>query len=86
MRNRKTCFAMARASRRHGWYIVKDTAIHDIDVMHFISGEQPTSVYAKVGSMRIKKFEDYAHIMLTYKDGKSASTNPTGSRPTRHEP
>ena len=22
--------------------------------------------------MRIKKFEDYAHIMLTYKDGKSA--------------
>ncbi len=52
--------------------VVKDTAIHDIDVMHFISGEQPTSVYAKMGSMRIKKFEDYAHIMLTYKDGKSA--------------
>jgi UDP-N-acetylglucosamine 3-dehydrogenase len=52
--------------------VVKDTAIHDIDVMHFISGEQPISVYAKMGSMRIKKFEDYAHIMLTYKDGKSA--------------
>ncbi|MCW3995599.1 MAG: Gfo/Idh/MocA family oxidoreductase [Candidatus Bathyarchaeota archaeon] len=52
--------------------VVKDTAIHDIDVMRFISGEQPTSVYAKMGNMRIKKFEDYAHIMLTYKDGKSA--------------
>ncbi len=52
--------------------VVKDTAIHDIDVMHFISNEQPTSVYAKMGSMRIQKFEDYAHIMLTYKDGKSA--------------
>ncbi len=52
--------------------VVKDTAIHDIDVMHFISGEQPTSVYAKMGSMRIKKFEDYAQIMLTYADGKSA--------------
>jgi UDP-N-acetylglucosamine 3-dehydrogenase len=52
--------------------VVKDTAIHDIDVMHFISNEQPISVYAKMGSMRIKKFEDYAHIMLTYKDGKSA--------------
>ena len=52
--------------------VVKDTAIHDIDVMRFISGEDPISVYAKMGSMRIKKFEDYAHIMLTYADGKSA--------------
>jgi UDP-N-acetylglucosamine 3-dehydrogenase len=52
--------------------VVKDTAIHDIDVMRFISKEDPTSVYAKMGSMRIKKFEDYVQIMLTYKDGKSA--------------
>jgi UDP-N-acetylglucosamine 3-dehydrogenase len=52
--------------------VVKDTAIHDIDVMRFISGQQPKFVYAKMGSMRIKKFEDYAHIMLTYPDGKSA--------------
>jgi UDP-N-acetylglucosamine 3-dehydrogenase len=52
--------------------VVKDTAIHDIDVMRFISGADPLSVYAKMGSMRIKKFEDYAHIMLTYADGKSA--------------
>ncbi len=52
--------------------VVKDTAIHDIDVMRFISGADPISVYAKMGSMRIKKFEDYAHIMLTYADGKSA--------------
>jgi UDP-N-acetylglucosamine 3-dehydrogenase len=52
--------------------VVKDTAIHDIDVMRFISNEDPISVYAKMGSMRIQKFEDYAHIMLIYKDGKSA--------------
>jgi UDP-N-acetylglucosamine 3-dehydrogenase len=52
--------------------VVKDTAIHDIDVMHYISNEQPVSVYAKMGSRRIKKFEDYAQIMLTYKDGKCA--------------
>ena len=52
--------------------VVKDTAIHDIDVMRYISNEDPISVYAKMGSMRIKKFEDYAQIMLTYKDGKSA--------------
>ena len=52
--------------------VVKDTAIHDIDVMRFISGEDPITVYAKMGSMKHRKFEDYAQIMLTYKDGKSA--------------
>lgn len=52
--------------------VVKDTAIHDIDVMRFISNQDPVSVYAKMGSMRIKKFEDYAHIMLTYENGESA--------------
>jgi UDP-N-acetylglucosamine 3-dehydrogenase len=52
--------------------VVKDTAIHDIDVMRFVFGEDPISVYAKVGAMRHKKFEDYALIMLTFADGKSA--------------
>ena len=52
--------------------VVKDTAIHDIDVMRYITREDPVTVYAKMGSMRHGKFEDYAHIMLTYRDGKSA--------------
>jgi len=52
--------------------VVKDTAIHDIDVMRFVFGEDPISVYAKVGAMRHKKFEDYALMMLTFADGKSA--------------
>jgi UDP-N-acetylglucosamine 3-dehydrogenase len=52
--------------------VVKDMAIHDIDVMRYISNEDPIAVYAKAGSMRHRKFEDYAQIMLTYKDGKSA--------------
>jgi len=52
--------------------VVKDTAIHDIDVMQYIFNEDPITVYAKTGSMRHIKFEDYAQIMLTYKDGKSA--------------
>lgn len=52
--------------------VVKDTAIHDIDVMRFIFDEEPIMVYAKTGSMMHRKFEDYAQIMLTYKDGKSA--------------
>jgi UDP-N-acetylglucosamine 3-dehydrogenase len=52
--------------------VVKDTAIHDIDVMRYISNEDPIGVYAKTGSMKHRKFEDYAQIMLTYEDGKSA--------------
>jgi len=52
--------------------VVKDTAIHDIDVMRFVTNEDPISVYAKMGSMRHRKFEDYAQIMLTYEGGKSA--------------
>ncbi len=52
--------------------VIKDTAIHDIDIMRFIFGEEPVNVYAKAGSMRHSKFEDYAQIMLTFKDGKSA--------------
>jgi UDP-N-acetylglucosamine 3-dehydrogenase len=52
--------------------VVKDTAIHDIDVMRYISDEDPIAVYAKTGSKRYKKFEDYAQIMLTYEGGKTA--------------
>ena len=52
--------------------VIKDTAIHDIDVMQFLTGEDPISVFAKTGNLRHKQFEDYAQIMLTYKDGKSA--------------
>ncbi len=52
--------------------VVKDTAIHDIDVMRFVSGEDPVSVYAKTGNMGHRQFEDYAQIMLTYESGKTA--------------
>ena len=52
--------------------VVKDTAIHDIDIMRYISNQDPMTVYAKTGSMKHKKFEDYAQIMLTYEDGKTA--------------
>jgi UDP-N-acetylglucosamine 3-dehydrogenase len=52
--------------------VVKDIAIHDIDVMRYLFNEDPIAVYAKTGSMRHKKFEDYAQIMLTFEGGKSA--------------
>jgi UDP-N-acetylglucosamine 3-dehydrogenase len=52
--------------------VVKDTAIHDIDVVLYLFSEDPIAVYAKTGTMRHKKFEDYAQIMLTFERGKSA--------------
>jgi len=52
--------------------VVKDTAIHDIDVTRYLFGEDPVTVYAKAGSMRHSRFEDYAQIMLAFEGGKSA--------------
>ncbi len=52
--------------------VVKDTAIHDIDMVRFIFDEDPISVYARAGHLRHSKFEDYAQIMLSFSNGKSA--------------
>lgn len=51
--------------------VVKDLAIHDIDLMRYLFGEDPVAVYAKIGSMKHRKFEDYAQIMLTFEGGRS---------------
>jgi len=52
--------------------VVKDTAIHDLDVMRYVFDEDPVAIYAKTGSIAHRKFEDYAQIMLVFKGGKSA--------------
>ena len=52
--------------------VVKDTAIHDIDAMLYLFNEDPVAVYAKAGSIRHKRFEDYAQILLTFERGKTA--------------
>lgn len=52
--------------------VVKDTAIHDIDIMRYLFGGEPIAVFAKTGSMKHRKFEDYAQIMLTFEGGRSA--------------
>jgi UDP-N-acetylglucosamine 3-dehydrogenase len=45
--------------------VIKDSAIHDIDIMRFLFNEEPLSVYARAGSIG-HKFEDYAHIVLSF--------------------
>ncbi len=52
--------------------VVKDIAIHDIDITRHLFDEDPIAVYAKIGRMKHRKFEDYAQIMLTFEGGRSA--------------
>jgi UDP-N-acetylglucosamine 3-dehydrogenase len=51
--------------------VIKDVAIHDIDIMRYLFNEEPLAVYAKAGALK-HRFEDYAQIMLTFKEGKTA--------------
>ncbi|MEM2127617.1 MAG: Gfo/Idh/MocA family oxidoreductase [Candidatus Bathyarchaeia archaeon] len=51
--------------------VIKDLAIHDIDVTLQIFGEDPLEVYAIAGSIA-HRFEDYANIMLRFKDNRNA--------------
>jgi UDP-N-acetylglucosamine 3-dehydrogenase len=50
--------------------VVKDSAIHDIDIMRFLFNEDPQSVYARAGSIG-HKFEDYAQIVLSFSGVKT---------------
>lgn len=52
--------------------VVKDLAIHDMDMMRYLFNDDPVAVYAKAGSLRHRRFEDYAHIMLTFEGNKNA--------------
>jgi len=52
--------------------VIKDTAIHDIDIMRFIFGEEPIAVYAKAGSLQHERIEDYAQIMLSFPSNRAA--------------
>lgn len=51
--------------------VVKDLAIHDIDVILQLFGEDPIEVYTIAGSIA-HRFEDYANIMLRFKDNRNA--------------
>jgi UDP-N-acetylglucosamine 3-dehydrogenase len=44
---------------------VKDTAVHDFDIMRFIFEREPHSVYARMGNSR-NEFEDYAQVVLSF--------------------
>src|SRR5207245_11162587 len=45
--------------------VVKDTAIHDIDIMRYLLQKEVTLVYDKTESLK-HSFEDYAEIILRF--------------------
>lgn len=51
--------------------VVRDTAIHDIDLARYIFNDEVSFVHARVGSIRHTK-EDYAEIMLEFRNNGTA--------------
>ena len=62
-------------ARRIGWWpqrigdvgVVKDTAVHDIDLTRYIFGQEPAGIYARGGSLR-HRFEDHVQAMMIFED------------------
>ncbi|MEM3570719.1 MAG: Gfo/Idh/MocA family oxidoreductase, partial [Candidatus Bathyarchaeia archaeon] len=50
--------------------VVKDSAIHDIDIMRYLLNDEVKEVYAIIGSL-IHEFEDYAEILLRFKNNET---------------
>jgi UDP-N-acetylglucosamine 3-dehydrogenase len=51
--------------------VVKDASVHDIDTARWLFGEEPRTVYARVGSV-MGKNEDFAAILLGFSGERTA--------------
>ncbi|MEM0104573.1 MAG: Gfo/Idh/MocA family oxidoreductase [Candidatus Methanomethylicia archaeon] len=51
--------------------VIRDLAIHDLDLMRYITGLEPTEIYAVAGSLR-HKYEDHANIILKFNSNPTA--------------
>jgi UDP-N-acetylglucosamine 3-dehydrogenase len=64
----------SRLSRRPDRFgdvgVVKDLAMHDVDVVTRVLGAQPVSVFSRCGSLS-HSFEDYAYLSLIYEGAAS---------------
>ncbi|MCW4011794.1 MAG: Gfo/Idh/MocA family oxidoreductase [Candidatus Bathyarchaeota archaeon] len=71
-----------RPSRIGDVGVVKDLGIHDVDVMNYIMGESPESVYARAGAHN-HCFEDYANMVLGYSGMRSGFVETNWLTPKR---
>lgn len=46
--------------------VLKDLAVHDIDILNYLLDRKPTKIYANGGKAMRKSQEDYAEIFLNY--------------------
>jgi UDP-N-acetylglucosamine 3-dehydrogenase len=62
--------------------VVKDASVHDIDTARWLFGEEPETVYARVGTVTSKQ-EDFAAIMLGFGKQKTAFITTNWVTPNR---
>ena len=62
--------------------VVKDASVHDIDTARWLFGEEPKTVYARVGSV-MGKNEDIATILLGFGDERTAFITTNWVTPSR---
>jgi UDP-N-acetylglucosamine 3-dehydrogenase len=62
--------------------IIYDTSVHDIDTAMWLFDDTPQVVFARAGSIK-HKYEDFATIMLGFKDNKVAIISSNWITPTR---
>ncbi|HYR03909.1 MAG TPA: Gfo/Idh/MocA family oxidoreductase [Nitrososphaerales archaeon] len=62
--------------------VVKDASVHDIDTARWLFGEEPKTVYARVGSV-MGKNEDIATILLGFGEERTAFITTNWVTPSR---
>lgn len=55
--------------------VIKDLAIHDIDVLRYVTSSEVQTVYAAGGSMKCAQYEDHANILMTLGDSIHATVD-----------
>lgn len=61
-------------SKRTSWWpnrpwdagVVKDLAIHDVDLLHYLLKEKAKTILAHVGSLKHSYYEDFATMLISY--------------------
>lgn len=76
LRNGEVGEVIMSHSRRIGWWpervgdvgVVKDTAIHDIDLARYIFEDEPSQAYARGGRQKHSTAEDHVQAILSFRD------------------
>jgi UDP-N-acetylglucosamine 3-dehydrogenase len=62
--------------------VIKDLAIHDIDIINHLFNDKPKTVYAIAGKIK-HTYEDYANINITYSNNRNAFVETNWLTPRR---